>query len=54
MKVLAVVISIGLIYGTFKKGEDRLVRSNKIFEEIIYNCMLSKIRTSLLSGGLCQ
>ncbi|MBU3127892.1 GxxExxY protein [Clostridium tagluense] len=43
---LAPVISIGLIYGIFKKGKDRLVISNKIFEEIIYNYMISKIRIS--------
>lgn len=40
------IISIGLTYGIFKKGEDGLEISNKIFEEIIYNYMISKIRTS--------
>ncbi|MBW6410730.1 AAA-like domain-containing protein [Clostridium weizhouense] len=40
------VISIGLTYGIFKKGKDGLEISNKIFEEIIYNYMISKVRTS--------
>ena len=40
------IISIGLTYGMFKKGKDGLEISNKIFEEIIYNYMISKIRTS--------
>ena len=39
-------ISIGLTYGIFKKGKDGLEISNKIFEEVIYNYMISKIRTS--------
>lgn len=40
------IISIGLTYGIFKKGEDGLEISNKIFKEIIYSYMISKIRTS--------
>ncbi|WP_138204102.1 AAA family ATPase [Haloimpatiens lingqiaonensis] len=39
------IISIGVTYGIFKKGKDGLEISNKIFEEIIYNYMISKIRT---------
>jgi hypothetical protein len=45
-------ISIGLTYGIFKKGEDGLEISNKIFEEIIYNYMISKIRTSAKNMSL--
>lgn len=40
------LISIGLTYGIFKKGKNGLEISNKIFEDIVYNYMLSKIRTS--------
>ena len=40
------VISIGVTYGIFKKGEYGLEISNKIFEEIIYNYMISKITTT--------
>ena len=40
------ITSIGLTYGIFKKGREGLEISNKIFEEIIYNYMLSKIRTN--------
>ena len=39
-------IGIGLTYGIFKKGQNGVEISNKIFEEIIYNYMISKIRTS--------
>lgn len=45
-------ISIGLTYGIFKKGEHGLEISNKIFEEIIYNYMISKIRTSAKNMSL--
>lgn len=45
-------ISIGLTYGIFKKGEDGVEISNKIFEEIIYNYMISKIRTSAKNMSL--
>lgn len=45
-------ISIGLTYGIFKKGEDGLVIGNKIFEEVIYNYMISKIRTSTKNMSL--
>jgi hypothetical protein len=40
------LISIGLTYGLLKKGKEGLEISNKIFEEIIYSYMISKIRTS--------
>jgi hypothetical protein len=40
------IISIGLTYGIFKKGDHGLEIANKIFEEIIYSYMISKIRTS--------
>ena len=40
------VISIGLTYGIFKRGKYGVEIGNKIFEEIIYNYMLSKTRTS--------
>lgn len=39
-------IALGLTYGIFKKGENGVEISNKIFEEIIYNYMISKVRTS--------
>ncbi|BCZ44266.1 hypothetical protein psyc5s11_03330 [Clostridium gelidum] len=40
------IISIGVTYGILKKGEDGLEISNKIFEDIIYSYMISKIRTT--------
>ena len=40
------IISIGVTYGIFKKGEDGLEISNKIFEDIIYSYMISKIRAT--------
>lgn len=40
------IISIGLTYGIFKKGNNGLEISNKIFEEIIYSYMISRITTS--------
>ena len=40
------IISIGVTYGIFKKGKNGLQVSNKIFEEVIYSYMISKIRTS--------
>lgn len=45
-------ISVGLTYGILKKGEGRLEVSNKIFEEIIYNYLISKIRTSAKNMSL--
>ena len=45
-------ISIGVTYGVFKKGENGVEISNKIFEEIIYNYMVSKIRTSVKNMSL--
>lgn len=45
-------ISIGVTYGVFKKGENGVEISNKIFEEIIYNYMISKIRTSAKNMSL--
>jgi len=45
-------ISIGITYGVFKKGDNGLQISNKIFEEIIYNYMVSKIRTSVKNMSL--
>ncbi|MGO5065341.1 AAA family ATPase [Clostridium sporogenes] len=45
-------ISIGLTYGIFKKGENGVEISNKIFEEIVYNYMISKIRTSAKNMSL--
>lgn len=45
-------IDIGVTYGIFKKGEDGLVIDNKIFEEIIYNYMISKISTTAKNMGL--
>lgn len=45
-------ISIGLTYGIFKKGKDGLEISNKIFEEIIYNYMISKIKTATKNMSL--
>ena len=39
-------INLGLTYGIFKKGKEGLEISNKIFEEILYSYMISKIRTS--------
>ncbi|MEG2869784.1 MAG: AAA family ATPase, partial [Terrisporobacter sp.] len=46
------VISLGVIYGIFSKGKDGVEISNKIFEEIIYNYMISKIRTSTRNMSL--
>lgn len=46
------VINIGLTYGILKKGENGVEISNKIFEEIIYNYMLSKIKTSTKNMSL--
>ncbi len=46
------IISIGVTYGIFKKGDDGLEVRNKIFEEIIYNYMISKIRTSAKNMSL--
>ncbi len=45
-------ISIGLTYGIFKKGEEGVEISSKIFEEIIYNYMISKIRTTAKNMSL--
>lgn len=45
-------ISIGLTYGIFKKGENGVKISNKIFEEIIYNYMISKITTTTKNMSL--
>lgn len=39
-------ISLGVTYGILKKGENGVEIGNKIFEEIIYNYMISKIVTS--------
>lgn len=39
------LINLGLTYGFFKEGNNGVEISNKIFEEIIYNYMLSKIQT---------
>jgi hypothetical protein len=39
------LINLGLTYGFFKSGDNGVMISNKIFEEIIYNYMLSKIQT---------
>ena len=39
------IIDIGLVYGILKNKENRLEISNKIFEEIIYNYMTSKLKT---------
>ena len=38
------LINLGLTYGIFKQGISGIEISNKIFEEIIYNYMLSKSR----------
>lgn len=38
-------ISLGVTYGIFKKGENGVEIGNIIFEEIIYNYMISKVRT---------
>ncbi|MGL5085186.1 MAG: AAA-like domain-containing protein, partial [Clostridium sp.] len=46
------LISIGVTHGIFKKGKDGLEISNKIFEEIIYSYMISKIRTSTKNMSL--
>ncbi|SFD42910.1 GxxExxY protein [Clostridium uliginosum] len=46
------IISIGVTYGIFKKGKERLEISNKIFEDIIYSYMISKIRTSASNMSL--
>lgn len=40
------LINLGLTYGIFKQGINGIEISNKIFEEIIYNYMLSKSRTA--------
>ncbi|AOR25175.1 GxxExxY protein [Clostridium taeniosporum] len=40
------IINIGVTYGIFKKGNDRLEISNKIFEDVIYSYMISKIVTT--------
>lgn len=40
-------IAFGISYGVFKMEGDKLQISNKIFEEIIYNYMISKLTTSL-------
>lgn len=39
------LISLGLTYGFLKQGDSGTEVSNKIFEEIIYNYMLSKLQT---------
>ncbi|WP_238917144.1 AAA-like domain-containing protein [Clostridium sp. YIM B02555] len=44
--VLDPLINLGLTYGIFKQGINGVEISNKIFEEIIYNYMLSKSRTT--------
>lgn len=46
------VINIGVTYGILKKGNDGVEISNKIFEEIIYNYMISKMRTSTRNMSL--
>lgn len=46
------IISLGLTYGIFKKGEDGVEISSKVFEEIIYNYMISKIRTTAKNMSL--
>lgn len=43
------LINLGITYGFFKNGENRLTISNKIFEEILYNYMVSKSITSIKS-----
>lgn len=39
------LINLGITYGFLKAGENGTMVSNKIFEEIIYNYMLSKMQT---------
>ncbi|WP_234121974.1 AAA family ATPase [Clostridium hydrogenum] len=39
------LINLGLTYGFFREENNTVVISNKIFEEIIYNYLLSKIKT---------
>lgn len=46
------LIGIGITYGIFKSGENGVQISNKIFAEILYNYMLSKIRTSTKNMSL--
>ncbi len=46
------LINIGITFGIFKNKENTVQISNKIFEEILYNYMLSKIRTSTKNMSL--
>lgn len=41
------IIGTGLTYGIFKEDNGYTIISNKVFEEIIYNYMISKMRTKV-------
>ncbi|SFB42571.1 AAA family ATPase [Clostridium frigidicarnis] len=43
--ILDPVINLGVTYGIFKNSSNGACISNKIFEEVIYNYMVSKLRT---------
>lgn len=40
------IINIGVIHGIFKEGVNGVAISNKVFEEVIYNYIISKSRTT--------
>ncbi|MGL5085039.1 MAG: AAA family ATPase [Clostridium sp.] len=44
--ILDPIIELGVTYGIFNKGRNGTIISNKLFEEVIYNYMISKSRTS--------
>lgn len=43
--ILDPVINLGVTYGIFKNSSNGALISNRIFEEVIYNYMVSKLRT---------
>lgn len=43
--ILDPIINLGVTYGIFSDSSNGLTISNKIFEEVLYNYMLSKLRT---------
>lgn len=41
------IINLGIIYGVFKEFQSSVKINNRIYEQIIYNYMISKIETSM-------
>lgn len=43
--ILDPIINLGMTYGVFKDTDNGVAISNKVFEEVLYNYMASKLRT---------